>query len=725
MEQAVTPFLERAMAWPVLAAVRSGLVVTMPLVFLGSLAVLLNSFPLESYRVFMEGQFGNGWRMFGGYVWNGTFGIMSLVMLFSIGQYMADLHNLSVNPLVQVNPVIAGLVSFACLLCLIQPDGSYLPQRWIGVAGLFVAMLVAYVSTRIFIFLCSFKRLRLHLPGGSTELAIPQAFNALFPAMLTVLLFAGIGVGVQAEWNSSVHELVHSMLRMPFDVAGDSLERGLLYTFSLQMLWFLGIHGANVLDPITHDIYSTLMAANEAAAAAGLPLPHIMTKSFLDVFVFIGGCGTSVSLVAALLIFGRTQSNKRLAVLSLVPGVFNINEVILFGLPVILNPVLLIPFILTPILLAALSYAAVFNGLVPGTSKVVEWTTPVFFNGYYATGSVNGSLLQLFNLVVGTFAYAPFVLLSDKLHRRRITAAFRQLLNRACAIDTGPMGQRCIDRKDEAGSLARGLLVDLEEAQYKAGELFLEFQPQVSSGTGRVVGVESLLRWRHPLHGMIPAPITIALAEDSTLIRPLGLWIFEEACKVRKAWLDAGVEDIIMAVNISALQLEETMPRRVVEILQRHRLPPDLMELEVTESSSLDAGTPESLILSRMHSMGLRIAIDDFGMGHSSLKYLKQFPVTSVKIDGAISREVVTNPICADIVGSITKLCRARGMTSVAEFVENDAQVAVLRELGCDVFQGYKYSKSLPADECLAFIHNSYKWNLHLQNKELQPLRAR
>ena len=105
--------------------------------------------------------------------------------------------------------------------------------------------------------------------------------------------------------------------------------------------------------------------------------------------------------------------------------------------------------------------------------------------------------------------------------------------------------------------------------------------------------------------------------------------------------------------------------------------------------------------------MGFPIAIDDFGMGHSSLKYLKQFPVSVVKIDGAISRDVVTNPICADIVASIIKLCRARNMLSVAEFVENDEQVELLRGLGCDVFQGYRYSKSLPAAECFRFIRDT------------------
>ncbi len=709
-DRTAAPLVEGSPEWPLLAAVRSGLIVTMPLVLLGCCAILLNSFPLPAYKSLMEDLFGPNWRMFGVFIWNGTFAVMSLIMLFSIGQHVAEQYN-AANPVVQVSPIIMGLIAFASLVCLIEVNEGMLPQRWIGVAGLFVAMLVALLSSRFFLFFFSFKNLRLHLPGGSTDLAVPHAFNSLVPGMLTVLIFVCVGVGAHAIFNAPLHEVMHAMIRKPFDIVGEGVQRGVLYIASLQGLWFFGIHGANVLDPITHDIYGAAMAANEAAAAAGKPLPHIMTKTFMDTFVFMGGAGTSISLAGALLIFGKTQANRKLATLSIVPGIFNINEVLLFGLPVILNPVMLVPFFFTPLILVLLSYAAVASGLVPGTRMTVEWTTPILLNGYMTTGSIKGTMLQLVNITIGIFAYAPFVLISNKMSAKRIGIAFRHLLARSCTTANSPSGQRCIDQRDDAGSLARGLLADLEEARLSGRELYLEFQPQVSAATGRVEGVEALLRWKHPHHGPIPAPITIALAEDSAMIRPLGLWVLDQACSVRKAWLNAGIEELIMAVNLSALQLEDSLPDNVTRILQRYSLPPDLLELEVTESGVLDTGTPESQVLSRLHAMGLRISIDDFGMGHSSLKYLKQFPVTAVKIDGAISREVVTNPICADIVASITRLCRARGMTSVAEFVENDAQVAVLREQGVDLFQGYKFSRSLVADACLAYIIDNYaKW---------------
>ncbi|SBW09410.1 PTS system protein [uncultured delta proteobacterium] len=704
LETRLMPGMEHVSNVPLLVAVRSGLAVTMPLVLLGSLAVLLNSFPLPAYRVFMESVFGPDWRFFGGVIWSSTFAVMSLTMQFSVGTQIAQHYN-DENPRNMVSPLIAGLVSFATLLSLIAMESGGLSPRWMGVSGLFVALIVAVTSVKLFLFLYSFPRLRLYLPGGTPDFALPDMFNSLVPAILTVTIFAGGGLIIHALSGTTIHEAFHTLLRRPFDIMGDGFSRGMFYIFSLQSLWFFGIHGANVLDPITHDIYGAAMAANEAAALAGQALPHIMTKPFMDVFVFMGGAGTSISLAFALLLFGETKNQRRLAGISLIPGLFNLNEILLFGLPVILNPVMLVPFVFIPLVLAFISYCAVAWGLVPGTSANVEWTTPVFLNAYLSTGSLSGAVLQLVNLTVGTCLYAPFVLISNRINSRRVDRAFTSLLSRVTTTET--QRPNALERGDETGLLARALVPDLEHAFYKEKSIYLEFQPQIAATTGRVSGVEALLRWKHPYYGLIPAPITIALAEGTGLIKPMGLWIFEEACTVREQWLNAGMEDIVLAINVSALQLEENLVKEVVGIMQRHRIPSDILELEVTESTMLGAGTAQSQYLSQLHMLGLRIAIDDFGMGHSSLKYLKQFPVTTVKIDDGISREVVTNPICADIVASITRLCRARGMLCVAEFVENDAQAAVLRTLGVDALQGHIFSPSLAADECFAFIREN------------------
>ena len=692
---------ERVSGWPSLTAIRSALIVTLPLMFLGSLGELVNSFPLDAYRAFMLQQFGPGWREFGNILKDATFAVMSLIMVCSIGYHLAEQYDRT-HSVTQANPAITALVAFSSFFCLLQPDGDILSRRWLGVAGLFVAILVSVVATRLFLALFSCKRLHLHLPGGTPDVAIPEAFTAFLPGILTVAAFAFLGLFMRAAVGISLHETVYELIRMPFDAIGDGLGRGMLYILSLHTLWFAGIHGSNVLDPITHDIYGAAMLANQTAAAAGLPLPHIMTKTFMDTFVFMGGAGTGISLAGALILFGKAQGSRKIGLISLVPALFNINEVLLFGLPIVLNPLLLIPFLATPLVLAAISYVVVAAGLVPGTGTMTEWTTPVLLNGYLATGSLKGSFLQLANLVMGILLYAPFVLLGNRVRMKQISAAFHELLLRSCtAADSS--GHR-LGRNDDAGALARTLIRDLEYDLREGRGLFLEFQPQVCARTGRVVGAEALIRWRHPFYGLIPAPITVALAEESGLVRPMGLWVFETACRVRRDWLDADVRDLSIAVNVSALQLKRSLPDQFLNVVHRYDLPPWMMEVEVTESGALDSDTPESHVLARLYDEGFPVAIDDFGMGHSSLKYLKQFPVSVVKIDGAISRDVCTNPICEDIVASITRLCRARNMLSVAEFVETEEQAGLLRDLGCDVFQGYLYSRPLSAEDCLRFI---------------------
>lgn len=399
---------------------------------------------------------------------------MFLIMVFSIGHHLMGQLNHD-NPVLCANPVIAGLVAFTASFRLPQQDGDVLNRRRLGVAGLFVAILVGVFATRLFLYFFSIKRLHLHLPEGALDITIPQTFNAFIPGVLTALVFAALGAAIQTLVGMSLHEALYWNIRMPSDAIGEGLGRGMLYILSLHALWFAGTHGASVLDPITHDIYGMAMLVNEVAVAVGESLSHTMTKTFMDTFVFMGGAGTGINLAGALILFGKTQASRRIGIFSLVPGLFNINKVLLFGLPIVFNPLILIPFLLTPVLLAAISYVAVATGLVPGTNVVTEWTTPILPNGYLSTGFLSGSALQLVNFVAGVLIYVPFVLIANKIRVKQINDTFRSLLRRSYA--TADSSRRCLDHNDDAGSLARSLTTDLEY-DYRHGEgLLLEFQP--------------------------------------------------------------------------------------------------------------------------------------------------------------------------------------------------------------------------------------------------------
>ena len=227
---------------------------------------------------------------------------MSLIMVFSIGHHLTDQFNHD-NPVLRANPVIAGLVAFTAFFCLLQQDGDALNRRWLGVAGLFVAILVGVFATRLFLHFFSIKRLHLHLPGGTPDIAIPQAFNAFIPGMLTVLVFAALGAAMQTFVGMSLHEAVYQIIRMPFDAIGEGLGRGhVVYPFAPCPLVRGHPRGQRpgIRSP---DIYGAAMLANEVAAA-GEPLPHIMTKTFMDTFVFMGGRDKHQPC-RALILFGK------------------------------------------------------------------------------------------------------------------------------------------------------------------------------------------------------------------------------------------------------------------------------------------------------------------------------------------------------------------------------------------------------------------------------------
>ncbi len=699
-------------AWaynPTMLAIRNGLLLALPLVMAGSIALLLNNLPVPAYQQAMESLFGPGWRTFGATVWNGTFGVLALLMLYSISQHLT-LHHNQQHPLEPISPIITALVSFACLV-IITPaaDGAGLAAKWTGAGGLFVSIVTALLATRLFLALARSRFLHFSLYAEGADSAIPQAFSCLAPGIATIFVFAFIRLFFDAFTGSSVHQALHDLILYPFSLFQDALGTSAAYVLICQLLWFVGIHGANVLDPVTHQFYELASQENLAALAVGLPMPHTITKLFLDVFVYMGGAGSSLCLLAALLIASRNNGSRKLAQISLLPGVFNINELLLFGLPVILNPVFLIPFILVPLVLACSSYLVIYLGIVPGPSIIVDWTTPPIISGYIATGSMLGSLLQCFNLVLGTAIYIPFVRLSDRIKANRLKTAMSGLMEVACGNTVSLSGKKCLDREDEIGTLARALASDLQTALRTGVGLCLEYQPQINHITGRVIGAEALVRWRHPAYGPIPAPVMVAVSEDGDFIGPLGEWVLNEACAERRRWHDKGLDDAFeISVNVSVLQLDDVMlPRKIDACLKKHDLPPYMLGIEVTESVALAPDTIHNQTLHAIHRLGIGVSIDDFGMGHSSLLYLKHFPVSTLKIDKVLSKDVENDHTCAEIITTIVDLCHTLHVDIVVEFIENQEQITLLRELGCHIFQGYFFSKPLPGEQLLDYANRT------------------
>lgn len=257
----------------------------------------------------------------------------------------------------------------------------------------------------------------------------------------------------------------------------------------------------------------------------------------------------------------------------------------------------------------------------------------------------------------------------------------------------------------------RELEKDLRDA-LALNQLHLVYQPQIDYRDHRVVGVEALLRWQHPQHGLVPPDLFIPLAEQNGTIIPIGEWILDQTCRQLREWHDQGFNELRMAVNLSTVQLHHAeLPRVVNNLMQVYRLPLRSLELEVTETGLMeDINTAAQHLLSLRRS-GALIAIDDFGTGYSSLSYLKSLPLDKIKIDKSFVQDLLEDEDDATIVRAIIQLGKSLGMQVIAEGVETVEQEAYIIAQGCNEGQGYLYSKPLPARELTAYLKQARRLN--------------
>jgi diguanylate cyclase (GGDEF)-like protein/PAS domain S-box-containing protein len=254
--------------------------------------------------------------------------------------------------------------------------------------------------------------------------------------------------------------------------------------------------------------------------------------------------------------------------------------------------------------------------------------------------------------------------------------------------------------------------LQMENALRRAQErkqLQLHYQPQFSLEDGRLVGVEALLRWQHPELGEVAPADFIPIAEENGQILQIGEWALRTAVQQMKAWMDSGLAPMTMAVNLSAVQFRHPhLPELMTQILDEVGLAPQYLELELTEGVAMDDAPAAIAVIDRLRERGIRMSIDDFGTGYSSLSYLKRFKVHRLKIDQSFVRDICDDPDDRAIVSTIISMADSLGLKTIAEGVETEAQLTLLREQGCNEVQGFHFSKALPADQFEAFVRENH-----------------
>lgn len=419
LENKVMPVAGRIAGQRHLQSLRDGIVLTTPLIIIGSIFLILCALPIPGYADFMASIFGSDWATKMSYPVNATFDIMGLIAAFGIAHSLAEKY--------KMDSLTAGAISVATFLLvtpfqtLFTPEGGkeilvtgVIPAGYMGSKGLFVAMIVAMLSTEIYRFILK-RNIVIRMPDGVPP-SVSKSFVALIPGTIIITLFWVIRLVIEQTSFESIHTIIGDLLYTPLSAFGSSLFGAIVAVILIQLLWSCGLHGASIVGAVMSPIWLTLMDANRVAFQAGKEVSNIITPQFFDLWIYMGGSGATLALVVVMLIRAKSQQAKVLSRLSIGPGIFNINEPIVFGMPIVMNPMLMIPFIATPLVLALTSYFAMDFGWVAKPSGVaVPWTTPPIISGYLATGGkISGAVMQIVNFAIAFIMYYPFVRSWDK-----------------------------------------------------------------------------------------------------------------------------------------------------------------------------------------------------------------------------------------------------------------------------------------------------------------------
>lgn len=396
-----------------LMSIRDGFLVSTPLLIIGSIFLLIGNFPITAWTDFIEAQ---GWAGFIGKPASATFDIMAILAVIGIAYAFAGRMNVD-----KIFGAATALVSWFIVMPFtidkVLETGetitvSGIPFGWVGSKGIFIGIACAFLSVHIYAWVNS-KGWVIKMPDGVPP-TVEQSFSALIPAGVVATVFFAINWIFALTPYGSAFQFVFEILQAPLLSLGNTLGAMVIAYIFLHFFWFFGVNGGSVVGAVFNPILQTLSAQNASALQAGLPIPNIISQQFQDLFATFGGCGSTLSLLIAMLLFCKSKRVTELAKLSLVPGIFGINEPIVFGLPIVLNPTILIPFMLVPTVNIVISYVVMSIGLVPYCNGIqLPWTTPVVISGFLSTNWA-GALLQAFLLVLGVFIYLPFIKIIDK-----------------------------------------------------------------------------------------------------------------------------------------------------------------------------------------------------------------------------------------------------------------------------------------------------------------------
>lgn len=423
MEEHFVPVAAKIGSQKHLVAVRDAFISIMPITMAGAFATLVNVFVRDLPNEYLPdlgiADTMNWLITINGNVWWGTLAILSVAFVVALGYQLSKAY--------KTNALAGGLVALASFIAITpqvatiaQETGDavvgwgFLGCAYLDAKGLFTALLIGFISTIIYAKLMN-KNVTIKMPD-SVPPAVSKAFASIIPGVIAIYTCGALAFIVsQVADGKAIGDLILQYVQMPFLGLSQGLGAVVIVVLAVQLFWFFGLHGTNVLGAVLDGTYLTATLANESAYNAGEAMQYVWTRGSFDAYVWMGGAGCTIALIIAVLIFSKRADSKTIAKLSAPMGAFNINEPVVFGMPIVLNPIYFIPWLLVPVVLTVIAWCATAAGLVPYVHVPVPWVLPPVIYAFLATGgSFTAALLALVNLAIGIAIWSVFVIMANK-----------------------------------------------------------------------------------------------------------------------------------------------------------------------------------------------------------------------------------------------------------------------------------------------------------------------
>ncbi|UPM54630.1 PTS cellobiose transporter subunit IIC [Gottfriedia acidiceleris] len=402
-----------------LLALRDGIMFAMPLMIIGSFFIIVAWLEADWYQNFMSKVFGENWNAFGDIVYNGSMGIIALVAVFGVAYSLASSYKVDKK---NIDGVPAGVLALASYLIVnimsTFKDGKETVSAWspdlFGAQYLFVGLIIAIITAEIYRYFLQ-KKIIITLPD-TVPPTVSRSFTALIPGFVIILFFLLVRYGFSHTGWGDFATFVHKVVTQPFTILGSTYIGTLVACLMEHLLWSFGIHGSSIITSVMEPIWITNADANLEALKAGKTLPHIITYTFYENGIWMGGSGATLPVAIYMTFLAKSKLLKKVGRLAIGPSIFNVNEPIMFGVPIVLNPFLMIPYILAPVAVLTVTYFGTAMGIFPHTTgTIIPWTTPYFISGYLMTGGkIMGVVMQLVAFAVASIIWFPFIRIWDK-----------------------------------------------------------------------------------------------------------------------------------------------------------------------------------------------------------------------------------------------------------------------------------------------------------------------